>query len=254
MFARKIKNILSELSLKYSFFLFLRKFFLKSIKKDNNKFKLYSGFIIMLFIEILSEILSIFKFSKLEQSFNTLEGKNLSELKKIYTSSRATSAIQLIMIIFFLKKNKETNNILNNSELLDIGCGYGKALFYLKKIFSKVHGVEVNKDIFYDLTKNFSKNDTKINFINDDFFNIKIPDDVNFFYTFSPFRDFSLYENLVNILIKFSQKQNKKIYFIIVKNSHSKKMFDLLINKNFNLIKHQKFLDNEYNTYLFSYK
>ncbi len=253
MFARKIKNILGELSLKYSFFLFLRKFFLKSIKKDNNKFRLYSGFIIMLFVEILSEIFSIFKFSKLEQSFNTPEGKNLSELRKIYTSSRTTSAIQLIMIIFFLKKNKETNDILNKSELLDIGCGYGKALFYLKKIFFKVHGVEVNKDIFYDLTKNF-KNDTKVNLINGDFFNIKIPDNVNFFYTFSPFRDFSLYENLVNILIKFSQEQNKKIYFIVVKNSHSKKMFDLLINKNFNLIKHQKLLDNEYNAYLFSYK
>ena len=253
MFARKIKNILGELSLKYSFFLFLRKFFLKSIKKDNNKFRHYSGFIIMLFVEILSEIFSIFKFSKLEQSFNTPEGKNLSELRKIYTSSRTTSAIQLIMIIFFLKKNKETNDILNKSELLDIGCGYGKALFYLKKIFFKVHGVEVNKDIFYDLTKNF-KNDTKVNLINGDFFNIKIPDNVNFFYTFSPFRDFSLYENLVNILIKFSQEQNKKIYFIVVKNSHSKKMFDLLINKNFNLIKHQKLLDNEYNAYLFSYK
>lgn len=253
MFARKIKNILGELSLKYSFFLFLRKFFLKSIKKDNNKFRLYSGFIIMLFVEILSEIFSIFKFSKLEQSFDTLEGKNLLELRKIYTSSRTTSAIQLIMIIFFLKKNKETNDILNKSELLDIGCGYGKALFYLKKIFFKVHGVEVNKDIFYDLTKNF-KNDTKVNLINGDFFNIKIPDNVNFFYTFSPFRDFSLYENLVNILIKFSQEQNKKIYFIVVKNSHSKKMFDLLINKNFNLIKHQKLLDNEYNAYLFSYK
>ena len=253
MFARKIKNILGELSLKYSFFLFLRKFFLKSIKKENNKFRLYSGFIIMLFVEILSEIFSIFKFSKLEQSFNTPEGKNLSELRKIYTSSRTTSAIQLIMIIFFLKKNKETNDILNKSELLDIGCGYGKALFYLKKFFFKVHGVEVNKDIFYDLTKNF-KNDTKVNLINGDFFNIKIPDNVNFFYTFSPFRDFSLYENLVNILIKFSQEQNKKIYFIVVKNSHSKKMFDLLINKNFNLIKHQKLLDNEYNAYLFSYK
>lgn len=253
MFARKFKNILGELSLKYSFFLFLRKFFLKSIKKDNNKFRLYSGFIIMLFVEILSEIFSIFKFSKLEQSFNTPEGKNLSELRKIYTSSRTTSAIQLIMIIFFLKKNKETNDILNKSELLDIGCGYGKALFYLKKIFFKVHGVEVNKDIFYDLTKNF-KNDTKVNLINGDFFNIKIPDNVNFFYMFSPFRDFSLYENLVNILIKFSQEQNKKIYFIVVKNSHSKKMFDLLINKNFNLIKHQKLLDNEYNAYLFSYK
>ena len=126
-------------------------------------------------------------------------------------------------------------------------------MFYLKKIFFKVHGVEVNKDIFYDLTKNF-KNDTKVNLINGDFFNIKIPDNVNFFYTFSPFRDFSLYENLVNILIKFSQEQNKKIYFIVVKNSHSKKMFDLLINKNFNLIKHQKLLDNEYNAYLFSYK
>ena len=140
----------------------------------------------------------------------------------MYTSSRTTSAIQLIMIIFFLKKNKEKNDILNKSDLLDIGCGYGKALFYLKKIFFKVHGVEVNKDIFYDLTKNF-KNDTKVNLINGDFFNIKIPDNVNFFYTFSPFRDFSLYENLVNILIKFSQKQNKKIYFIVVKNSHSKK-------------------------------
>ena len=81
MFARKIKNILNELSLKYSFFLFLRKFFLKSTKKDNNKFRLYSGFIIMLFIEILSEILSIFKFSKLEQSFNTLEERNLSKLR-----------------------------------------------------------------------------------------------------------------------------------------------------------------------------
>tara|TARA_B100000575_G_scaffold286510_1_gene283416 strand:- start:33 stop:797 length:765 start_codon:yes stop_codon:yes gene_type:complete len=254
MFARKIKNILNELSLKYSFFLFLRKFFLKSTKKDNNKFRLYSGFIIMLFIEILSEILSIFKFSKLEQSFNTLEERNLSELRKIYNGSRATSALQLIMIIFFLRTNKETNSILKTSELLDIGCGYGKALFYLKKFFSKVHGVEVNKDLFYDLTKNFSKNDTKINFINDDFFNMKIPDGVNFFYMFSPFRDFSLYENLINILIKFSQEQNKKIYFIVVRNSHDKKFFDLLINKNFNLIKHQKFLDNEYNTYLLSYK
>jgi SAM-dependent methyltransferase len=228
MFARKIKNILNELSLKYSFFLFLRKFFLKSTKKDNNKLRLYSGFIIMLFIEIFSEILSIFKFSKLEQSFNTLEEENLSQLRKIYNGSRATSALQLIMIIFFLKTNKETNNILKTSELLDIGCGYGKALFYFKKIFSKVHGVEVNKDLFYDLNKNFSKNNTKVNFINSDFFNMKIPENVNFFYMFSPFRDFSLYENLINILIKFSQEQNKRIYFIVVRNSHSKKMFDLL--------------------------
>ena len=77
MFARKIKNILGELSLKYSFFLFLRKFFLKSIKKDNNKFRLYSGFIIMLLLKFYPKFFSIFKFSKLEQSFDTLEGKNL---------------------------------------------------------------------------------------------------------------------------------------------------------------------------------
>ena len=75
MFARVIKKKLQELSSKYSFFLFLRKFFLKSIKRDNNKFRLYSSFIIIVFIEILSEILSLFKFSKLEQGFNTLEKK-----------------------------------------------------------------------------------------------------------------------------------------------------------------------------------
>ena len=158
------------------------------------------------------------------------------------------------MIIFFLKTNKETNNILNTSELLDIGCGNGKVLFYFKKFFSKVHGVEVNIEVFYDLTKNFSKNDTKINLINSDFFNMKIPEGVNFFYMFSPFREFSLNENLINILIKFSHEQNKKIYFIMVRGSHYKKMLDLIINKNFKLIKHQKFLNNEYNTYLFSYK
>ena len=237
------KNWVIFLAQRYNIFLFAYKFFLKSLKKSNNKSSSILSFLIIFFIELIFEFLTFFKFSRVDKEIR-------AKVEKNYTIPRSTLIIQLVSIIYFLKKEKKLKNILYKSSLMDIGCGFGKVLFFFKFIFNFTYGVEINRYVFSSLSKNFNKKKQNVKLINRDFFLINIPKKVNFFYIFSPFNKEILYRRFINRLIKHSRLHKKKIYLILA----SKRCLDFFLDKNFKILKHQSFLEDEYNTYLLRYK
>ena len=152
-------------------------------------------------------------------------------------------------MIFKIKINKLTRYYSRREAFMDIGCGYGKVIFFYKIFFKKLYGIEINKSVFKELKQNFPNNSKKVSLINDNFFSITIPKEVGFFFLFSPFNLDKLYTNLINTFISHSKTYNKKIFVILA----NKRSLEFFLEKNFKIIHHQKLLQSELNTILLSY-
>lgn len=242
MISITLKKVLFSLVKKYNIFLFFYKFFYKSLKKKNNKIFLILIFLLIIFIEIIFEIITLFKFSKAEKG-------NPDEEEQDFTEPRSTTCLQLINMIFKIKINKLTRYYSRREAFMDIGCGYGKVIFFYKIFFKKLYGIEINKSVFKELKQNFPNNSKKVSLINDNFFSITIPKEVGFFFLFSPFNLDKLYTNLINTLIGHSKTYNKKIFVILA----NKRCLEFFLERNFKIIHHQKLLQSELNTILLSY-
>ena len=242
MISITLKKVLFSLAKKYNIFLFSYKFFKKSLKKKNNKIFLVLIFLLIIFIEIIFEIITLFKFSRAEK-------KSPDKEEQDFTEPRSTTCLQLINMIFEIKINKLTRYHSCREAFMDIGCGYGKVIFFYKIFFKKLYGIEINKSVFKELKQNFPNNPKKVSLINNNFFSITIPKEVGFFYLFSPFYSYKLYNNLINTLIGFSKTYNKKIFVIL----GNKRFLEFFLEKNFKIIHHQKLLQSELNTVLLSY-
>ena len=242
MISISLKKTLFYLVKRYNIFLFCYKFFLKSFKKKNNKFFLILIFSLIILIEIIFETLTLFKFSKADKENSDQEEQN-------FTVPRSTICLQLINMIFKIKSDASINFLLKTEAFMDIGCGYGKVIFFYKIFFKKLYGVEINKTVFQKLKKNFSNDLRKVSLINENYFSILIPKEVGFFYLFSPFHLDELYNDLIDSLINHSKNNNKKIFVIL----GNKRCLKLFLQKKFKIISHQKILQGELNTILLSY-
>ena len=237
-----LKKALIFLVKRYNVFLFCYKFFLKSFKKKNNKIFLILIFILIILIEIIFETLTLFKFSKVDKENSNQEEQN-------FTEPRSTICLQLINMIVKIKTDASIKFYSKKEAFMDIGCGYGKVIFFYKIFFKKLYGVEINKTVFEKLKKNFSNDLKKISLINKNYFSILIPKEVGFFYVFSPFHLDVLYNDLIDSLINHSKNNNKKIFVIL----GNKRCLEFFLQKKFKVISHQKLLQGELNTILLSY-
>ena len=134
-----------------------------------------------------------------------------------------------------------------NMNFLDVGHGQGRLLYYLKKNIelNSITGVEINHEYYLQSVKN-NKEFKNINLVNTDFFEYDIPQSMNVFFFFSPFRDQKMYLRLGEKLIKL-----KKNFFLIVPGRGKV----TILKENFNEIKLIKVLkDNYYYIGIFKYE
>ena len=235
-----LKKKLYILIWKYSSVNIIYKFFKKKLIKIPNfpaKFLVIIQLIIVIFDEIIFDLITKFKFSKITSE----ESKDQSGLQ------RSTLKKQIKDLSEYVKNNFKN---LENDCFLDIGCGYGKVLYFMKNLnFQRVYGLEIDSSVYKKVKNNFISNHN-ISIHNENFFKYEIPKNIKFFFLFSPFKNDNDYLKLIDILINHSKNNNNKIY-ILLSNNRSK---DFFLDKNFNLEFAKSYLGKSYNSYVLSYE
>lgn len=218
----------------------LYKFLKKELIKITNlheKFIVLIQLMIIFFDEIIFDAITCFKFSI-----------NISEKNyKKFNGPRPTLKKQIVDFTKYLKKNFQD---LENICFLDIGCGFGKVIYFMKNLnFKKIYGIEIDNYVYRKVKNTFSHNKS-ISIYNENFFDYQIPKNIKFFFLFSPFRYNQDYLKLINILIKYSKKNNIKIY-VLLSNKRSKEFF---LSKKFKLEFTKSYLGKSYNSFIVSYE
>lgn len=201
------------------------------------QFKKQKNYFFFLNINFLYEIYFLIT---TKQKFHLIDSKYQKNAE--YTPARP----------FPLRPVNESLKYLNSHYLkyesmnfLDIGHGKGRLLYYLNKNLklNSITGVEINHDYYLQSIKN-NKEFKNINLVNADFFEYDIPQNMNVFFFFSPFRDKKLYLRLIEKLLK-----SKKNFFLIAPRK------DNIIIENFKEVKLIKvFKDNYCQINIFKYE
>ena len=235
-----LKKKLYILIWKYSSLNIIYKFFKKELIKIPNysaKFLAIIQLIFIIFDEIIFDLITKFKFSKITSEENSNQ----------FNSPRSTLKKQIKDLKEYVKNNFKN---LENDCFLDIGCGYGKVLYFMKSLnFQRVYGLEIDSSVYKKVKNNFISNHN-ISIHNENFFNYEIPKNIKFFFLFSPFKNDNDYSKLIDILINYSKNHNNKIY-ILLSNERSK---DFFLDKNFNLEFTKSYLGKAYNSFVLSYE
>ncbi len=136
-------------------------------------------------------------------------------------------------VFFEILKNIEYSG---KEVFMDCGCGLGHVVYLASKIFLKVIGVEILKEVFDQCKSNLSKLNPKWNnnvaLKNCDMFSVpdEIIDSVDIFYFSSPFDNVKQFKQWIDkITISFYRKK-RKIYFIYYYPRFEKEMMDSIFS------------------------
>ena len=125
----------------------LYKFLKKELIKITNlheKFIVLIQLMIIFFDEIIFDAITCFKFSI-----------NISEKNyKKFNGPRPTLKKQIVDFTKYLKKNFQD---LENICFLDIGCGFGKVIYFMKNLnFKKIYGIEIDNYVYRKVKNTFT--------------------------------------------------------------------------------------------------